>query len=1106
MHRLTRPATLIRNNSLRKIMWLLLVGSAALLGVAMTAAAAYGQSQYAPIFPKYQVLGVVYAPPGSASSVTYGSSKMVGSTNSIVTATSADNVTSTSYTTGFSLFGLGTSVTNTTSDGWGTANTSSKSYSVQTTTGNAVTTMGPVSSSLGVNHDNDIIYIWLNPVAMVSVTNTVSPYTLNWGGLQFNSCDTTDTGDQVNFLQLMNGCDPNQYPYPDIVGIPVWCLKNPYFPGQSCAQWLPFTARPWDLNSWGTDSNGVPLGPGLTLQDYADILSADPFVTQTLVPANYIATAYCHSTYGVNVDPNDDEIVPTTASLPLPPSGMAWPANFCGTPGQMQRFDPYGTVQYPVPGINGEPQTYSGTFAYSTTSQFGSSATDTHNHSENTSVTSSFGFSASYGLVAASAAQPWSVILSGGFNFSMTNSSGSSWTWSQTHNTSNTNQSTSSASYSITGPQASDNYTGPAVFDVYTDNVYGTFAFYSNEQRQFPPILISAIGVTATSNFGTVTVGQSSAGQQITLTNNSPYLLTMVAPAVSFSDPGFQIVAGSDGCSNVQLQPFGTAPYTCTMTVQFQPVVSDAPNTIQTSYPVHANLVAAGTENISSWQNILVTSTGSVVSGTAAPSASTLGATLYPNPVQTPSQPNTYAFATAPNTGGTAPPEQQAFVFKNYYSSSVVFASGEMVLTDAVNFSVLSDTCAGQTITIGNSCTFTLQYLPKSTLPSTGVFTTKVSAMGVVTGSSGLLTQLAFAGASGTVLGNVTLAPNPTIFHVTLYRSGSSLPTGWAVPITLSNNTSFPVGSWVFNSCPNGVNGGNNATCGRLSANINDGVTTNCPTTLLPAQTCTAEGMYSTADVGSTGTFTGIISATGTVQTTGSPKLTAQVSTTAFVTAVNATKIKINGSEQSTTVTTPAKYAKAAVTVAGTVIAPFTGTRHVALTVGGYRAVASYNSTATSHMIAVSLAAAANTSASPVTAAASGNIVTFKYKVAGAAGNVSYAATDSRDFTVSAQTGSLSGGADAVTTTKYDGGSVSASVGNITASSNWGKTSTPQSMASGLAASLNSAAKGAFTASANGSDITIAPAPNTPSTPTVTVNLNDTKGFTPPSFTATTGN
>jgi len=211
-----------------------------------------------PLFPKYQVLGIVYAPPGSASSVTYGQSTMVGSGHSIVSASTSTTTQTQSQTSGFSLFGFGSSTTTTNSDSWVSNYMNSSSQSLQTTSGNSISTMGPVSSALGVNHDNDIIYIWLNPVMNTQLlppqgSGSSTIYPIQWLGYQFNSCDLSDTQDQVNFYQLMNGCDPNQYPFPDIVGIPVWCLKNPFYPAPSCSQWLTYTSRSWDLVPWGTD-------------------------------------------------------------------------------------------------------------------------------------------------------------------------------------------------------------------------------------------------------------------------------------------------------------------------------------------------------------------------------------------------------------------------------------------------------------------------------------------------------------------------------------------------------------------------------------------------------------------------------------------------------------------------------------------------------------------------------------------------------------------------------------------------------------------------------------------------------------------------------------
>ena len=131
-----------------------------------------GQSSYAsaqtttnpPAFPKYKVMGVVYAPPGSASFVNYGNSSEVGSTDTMSTTDSTTNTNSieVSASGGLPLFQASASYGF--SDGWTESQQNGNSLAVQTTQGNSIQTMGPISSSLGVDHDNDVIYIWLNPV------------------------------------------------------------------------------------------------------------------------------------------------------------------------------------------------------------------------------------------------------------------------------------------------------------------------------------------------------------------------------------------------------------------------------------------------------------------------------------------------------------------------------------------------------------------------------------------------------------------------------------------------------------------------------------------------------------------------------------------------------------------------------------------------------------------------------------------------------------------------------------------------------------------------------------------------------------------------------
>jgi hypothetical protein len=816
----------ICNNAVKMTLRSFAAACLILLGIlALPAALAHGQQSA--VFPKYQVLGVIYAPPGSASSVTYSQSEMVGSSTSISSNFSQNynyslSIGAESQFLGWSSFSASAS----SGSGWGFQTSNSNSVAIQTTKGNSVATAGPVSSALGVNHDNDIIYILLNPVAPATNVNTSSTGgTFTWAGIAANSCDMTDSSDQMNVFQTVGGCDPNQYPFADIVGIPVWCLKNPYYPGQSCAQWLPYTSRSWDKAQWGTDqSTGLPLGPMLTLRDYADILSQDPFVTQTLLPFNAVPNFYCHQNpvgsgtyaYGVNLDPNDSELsIPTTPPtinpFTLPESAClsaggtytaapsaspycSWSANFCGTaptssstPTQvsMQRFDPYDTVQYPEPGINGEPQTYGGYLSYQTTSTNGQSSQSTSSTMTGNNISVALG-----------------PCIFGCATINYTTSD--TWAWQQSNNNQNTNESTSQAQYSIVGPQLSDNYQGPTTYNVYKDNVFGTFAFYSDMQREQPPIQLSGSAVptaippngllgpgapitvvfnTSTSstlptfpsgspttwNAGSLAVGGTPVTAWVQLADNSPYPMTMVGWSITFSDPAFTTILANDYCSNQVLYPAGSklGPNVCAMQIQFQPVLSDAPQ--KGSYPITANLVAAGTENISGYQNILVTSTGVLVSGTATAGSTLLGATLLVgNPPPSSGATNIYAFPST-STYIVANQPQEPFTFANISTSSMTIT--QIVLTDPIDFYVQSISCplgsasnsnpAGSsnvfdsgnltpsapiTVNSATSCVITVQFTPQS--PK--IFTTGISVMGTIAGGSSVASQLAGAGASGT--------------------------------------------------------------------------------------------------------------------------------------------------------------------------------------------------------------------------------------------------------------------------------------------------------------------------------------------------------------------
>jgi hypothetical protein len=1131
MHFLISLNKSLRNNSPRKALWALLVCGLILIG-----AEAYGQTYAVPYLPKYQVLTVVYAPPGAASSVTYSNSESAGSTVSI--SAQATNTFNSAFTFGveWNTPFSGGSITNTSSNGWETQTSGSNSISITSTQGNSVATAGPISSALGVNHDNDVIYILLNPVVNTTVNPTGSANPFSWVGLQSNSCDLTDSQFTPNVYQSVGGCDPNQYPFPDIVGIPVWCLKNPYYPGQSCLQWLPYTSRSWDTTVWPNgNKTGLQLGPGLTLQDYADILSADPFVTQTLVPPLNVGSYYCHPSYGLNVDPNDAETVSVVPSSG-PPSGT-WPSNFCGTPVNgtsqvtMQRFDAVDQVQYPQPGINGQPQTYSGTFTYSTTTGNSLSATNT------STVGNNFRVSA------------WGGFLGNGPSFGFDQSE--SWSWSSTNASSQTNGTSNTASYSITGPQASDNYQGPVTFNVYKDNVFGTFAFYSDLQREQPPLQLSGptggvvpsnglvssqspILVSLTSSPTTYwTAGSAYAFTptltvcspeptcqispdivQITLTNNSPNRMTMVAPAVTFSDPGFEVIETDpqnhpDNCSNTVLTYVGDPNpqgllTTCTLYIEFAPVPSDALNPLKNPNAVAASIIAAGTENISSYQNVLVTSTGLVVSGNAAPN-STSRVTITPATIQNASAPSLYAFPVA------AGAQTQKFTVTNYYPSQVILPASpaDFTLTDGVDFKITSDGCSQFTLAAatppsgGNpgvatgTCNFTLQYLTAQPVPTTpataGLFSTIITLNGTIAGQSGptALTTAGVVGVPNAVYGISASAQSFTVDYEFNMVTGSG-----ALTVTNHSNVSALTGVAVSLTSPTGQSGTWGYNLGTCSGSV------------APLASCTGSITFTDSTACGTGmggqTCTAGVTVTVTGTETGAGTVTASTSESAEV--INdypaAIRLVINGSEQTKSVTVPAKPGKAAVAVSGKVKTSFTGTRTVTLTVGGFKVEASYDDQATSATIAKALAAAANVAKSPVTASVSEDTVDFTSKKTGTAGNLAFTASDSGDFALSPGKGSLTGGANEVTTTEYDAGSVDAAVGNAKASSNWGKGSTAKAIAADLASSLNAEGKGAFTATAKDDVITITT--KSGSTPSVAAGVKDEKGFDPASFAAST--
>jgi len=195
--------------------------------------------------PKFMILGVVYSPPGATSSVSYSQSTAVGTTTSLTN--SVQKTTQVSATIGgkHKILGLSGSQSQT----WTSESDLTSSYSVNATSADGITAKGPLSSSVGIDHDYDYVLIWLNP--KLSLAQGASPQSVLWAGYTYNTNDTNVDNDM------------------DVVQIYVSCLKNFYSAATNCTDNNYRLARSWDTSGLG----------GLTPADFATILAADPFGT-----------------------------------------------------------------------------------------------------------------------------------------------------------------------------------------------------------------------------------------------------------------------------------------------------------------------------------------------------------------------------------------------------------------------------------------------------------------------------------------------------------------------------------------------------------------------------------------------------------------------------------------------------------------------------------------------------------------------------------------------------------------------------------------------------------------------------------------------------------
>jgi hypothetical protein len=228
----------------------LLVGGAVLVAGGYSASSPLASSENylsGMVYPKYVVLGVTYAPPGSASNVNYTNTTAFGSSSNLSNSFTQTNKFSTSVGYKTALFGVlpGGSVTGTFSTNWSNESDSSSSYTVNQTTANGTIVYGPTSSAVGLDHDADVVWIWLNPVTTFT---ELAPKNLDWTGFSYDMRDPLGRMDVYGvYMSYLNG---DAAIPPNVASV---------------------LARSWAPNL--VDGSG----PGLTSNDLMTIAEADPF-------------------------------------------------------------------------------------------------------------------------------------------------------------------------------------------------------------------------------------------------------------------------------------------------------------------------------------------------------------------------------------------------------------------------------------------------------------------------------------------------------------------------------------------------------------------------------------------------------------------------------------------------------------------------------------------------------------------------------------------------------------------------------------------------------------------------------------------------------------
>jgi hypothetical protein len=384
--------------------------------------------------PKYLIMGVTYAPPGgnAQSFASYSNSTFVGNTSNNSSSFSQNYTESVSLSEGtcqnqagdLAGFSAGVCVTGSQSNAWTLTSNSSKAVTISKQTALTLKTPGIPNVYSPVDHDYDIIWLWLNPVVLLTIVQNNSgctvqtPCPIGWNGYGYDYNDPLHELDiwpiYVGYLNGDFGC---------------------YATDPTCdAQDADALARSWVT----TQTFASGQGPGITKADFPAILGADPFAG--------------NPGYLVNLEEGTSPLTTTDGRYTQ-----------AGVNGVAPQTIPY--KQAPPDSTTGENEMYQNTYTQTSTLGEGGS----YMYQMGYGLEEKFGDSF-FGLgVVYDFKQNW--------NF----------TWMNTWQNTITNTTTQVETLSITGPPCpalsapcDPEYTEPHEFAVYEDNLYGTFMFWPN--------------------------------------------------------------------------------------------------------------------------------------------------------------------------------------------------------------------------------------------------------------------------------------------------------------------------------------------------------------------------------------------------------------------------------------------------------------------------------------------------------------------------------------------------------------------------------------------------------------------------------------------------